>query len=143
MRKKRGLPASGRPDEDDELAFLDVEIDAVNYVDGPVGLADIFSSRPVMAPSPRFSGQTREKRAPGRQLDLVIQYPVTKPWPSSGSSRSSQFLCRSFVAHVEQAKDSLIAMAAQKPSKEPLVSTNSISPLAKAGCAFLKARKRR
>jgi hypothetical protein len=43
--QKCRLPASGRSYEDDELAFLDVEIDAVNYVDGPVGLADIFQQQ--------------------------------------------------------------------------------------------------
>ncbi|MEY9720367.1 hypothetical protein ABIA22_002857 [Sinorhizobium fredii] len=43
--EQRRLPAAGRPDEDDELALLDVEIDAVNDIDRPVGLADVFKQQ--------------------------------------------------------------------------------------------------
>ena len=41
LPEQRRLPAAGRADEDDELARLDVEVDAVKDVQAAIGLLDL------------------------------------------------------------------------------------------------------
>ena len=63
--EQRGLAAAGRADEDDELAVLDLEVDAVEHLDGAEGLVHAGErdvSHYFTAPAVRPRTRWREKR---------------------------------------------------------------------------------
>lgn len=87
--RQRGLPSTGRVDEDDEFAVLDVEVDALDDLGGSIGFARAAQlelslglppwrrlSSPRSAPSPApcrarppiGSGSPRRLGPPGRQV---------------------------------------------------------------------------
>ena len=62
--QQRRLAAAGRPDEDDELAVLHLEVDVVEHLDGPEGLVDAGErdvSHYFTAPAVRPRTRLREK----------------------------------------------------------------------------------
>ena len=89
-RSKRRLAAAGRADEDDELARLDVEVDALDDVDGAERLLDAaelkighYLPSPPRRPFPKKASPAASRTA--RPPRPAIRPP--KPWPASAVDR--------------------------------------------------------